>query len=242
MNNSDDPFLVTSSLGITSVLRALKKNKAMVHMRLDRYPQAIITTVLDFDPEQQHIIVDAADDDAFNQRLNHANAIHFDGQVDKIRVQFSTGPASNQIFENRSALRLSYPGTLRRLQRRDHFRIDVPVSIPLYCEIPVKGKPALILPVKDISAGGIAMLDHHDAVTDAQGATLRQCQLELGDVGVVVSNLKIRRIGKQAINESAAARVIACEFDQLSAPGSIIIQNYIGRLERFLNARRRGLD
>lgn len=242
MNDSDDPFLVTSTLGITSLLRALMMQKILVHMRLDRHDQAIITTVLDVNPEQEHIIVDAAEDATFNERLTRTGTIHFDAQVDKVRVQFSTSQARSQLFEDRNALCLPYPDALRRLQRRNHFRIDIPVSMPLFCDVSVKGGPALRLPVKDISAGGVALLDPGEAVTDENGDVLRRCSLELTDVGTVVTNLKIKRISKKTQSDSGAVRVIACEFDHLSAPGNIMVQNYIGRLDRLLNARRRGFD
>lgn len=242
MNNTDDPFLITSRLGITSVLRALMTQKTLVHMRPARTGQAIITTVLDVDPDQEHIIVDAAEDATFNERLARTGTIHFDAQVDRIRVQFSTSQASHQVFENRDAFRFPYPDALRRLQRRNHFRIDIPVSMPLICDVRIKGGHTLMLSVKDISAGGLALLDPGKDVTDGVGDVLRRCSLDLDDAGTVVTDLKIRRISDPQTTDSATARVVACEFHHLSAPGNIIVQKYIGRLDRLLNARRRGFD
>jgi len=242
MNDSDDPFLITSSLGITSMLRALMTQKTLVHMRPDRNDQAIITTVLDVDPEREHIIVDAAEDAAFNERLTRTGTIHFDAQVDKIRVQFSTSQASYQIFDDRDAFRLPYPVALRRLQRRTHFRIDIPVSMPLICDVRIKGGHTLMLPVKDISAGGLALLDPGQDMIDGIGDVLKRCLLDLDDVGTVVTNLKIKRISNPPIGDSTAVRVVACQFENLSASGNIMVQNYIGRLDRLLNARRRGFD
>lgn len=243
MSDSNDPFLVTSHLGITSVLRALMLQKTLIHMHIERQGQAIITTVLDIDTDQARLVVDAAPDDTFNQRLAQANQIHFDALVDKIRVQFNTGQAKPYTFERRSALWLPYPDSLRRLQRRDNYRIDIPVSMPLLCEIPVKGQPKpLTLTARDISAGGVALIDPDHAITHDPGSVMRQCSFDLGDVGTVVTNLAIRRISDQAVGEAKPVRVVACEFLHPSASDSILIQNYIGRLERWLNARRRGFD
>lgn len=242
MNDTNDPFLVTSQLGILSVVRSLIAQKTLVHMRLDRNSEAIITTVLDVDTEQERIIVDAAADDAFNRRLGQANLIHFDALVDKIRVQFSTGPAQQLSFDQRNAFSVPYPEALRRLQRRDHFRIDIPVSMPLFCEIPVKGGSPLMLPVKDISAGGVALQDPKNLVADSAGAQLKQCVFELDDVGTVTVNLRIQRISEQTSGDAKPTRIIACQFDSPTAQHNIMVQNYIGRLERLLNARRRGFD
>lgn len=242
MSDSDDPFLVTSPLGIKSVLRTLMVQKSLVHMRLERHSQAIITTVLDVSSDQSQIVVDAATDANFNQRLIQAPEVHFDAQVDRVRVQFQTGQAQPYMYDQRDAFLLPYPEALRRLQRRDHFRIDIPVSMPLFCNIPLKDKKVATLAVKDISAGGLALLDHNEDITDIVGAPLRQCSLDLDDVGTVVVNMRIRRISNQLLGNAKPVRVVACEFDHPATADVIMIQNYIGRLERMLNARRRGFD
>src|SRR5690606_10979837 len=117
-----------------------------------------------------------------------------------------------------------------------------PVSMPLICDVRIKGGHTLMLPVKDISAGGLALLDPGKDLTDGVGDVLRRCSLDLDDAGTVVTDLKVRRISDPQIAGSATARVVACEFHNLSAPGHIIVQKYIGQLDRLLNARRRGFD
>lgn len=242
MSDSDDPFLVTSPLGITSILRTIVKQKILVHMHFGHRDQAIITTVLDVDTEQERLVVDAASDNIFNQRLVHADKIHFDAQVNKVRVQFHTGQAHPLTFDQRQAFWLPYPETLRRMQRRDNFRIDIPVSTPLLCRIPRKDDVVVTLPVKDISAGGIALLDHNEEITENVSALLGNCELELDDIGTVVTTLQIRRIGHQMLGGSTPVKVIACSFYNPPLSDTIMIQNYIGRLDRMLNARRRGFD
>lgn len=242
MSDSDDPFLVTSPLGITSVLRALVAQKTLIHMRLERNSQTIITTLLHIDSDQGRMIVDAAADDVFNQRLTKTEKVYFDAQIDRIRVEFHTGQATPCTFENREAFWIPLPDALRRVQRRDHYRIDIPVSAPLFCEVRNNGDLVATLPVKDISAGGLALLDRNEEVKETEGSQLRQCVLELDDIGTVIVNLKIRRISNQLLGDAKPVRVIACEFDRPSPPNVIMIQNYIGRLERMLNARRRGFD
>ena len=242
MSHSDDPFLVTSPLGIRSILRTLVVQKTLIHMRLERHGQAIITTLLHVDDAHDHLIIDAAADATFNQRIAQAPRLHFEAQVDQIRIQFHTNAAIPCVFEQRDAFQLPYPDALRRIQRRDHFRIDIPVSAPLFCTIPQKKDPDLVLPVKDISAGGIALLDREERMTQSEGSVLRQCVLDLDHVGPVTINLRIRRIEDRILGDDKATRVVACEFEALDRSDGIKIQNYIGRLERMLNARRRGFD
>lgn len=242
MIDSDDPFLVTSQLGIKSVLRALVVQKTLVHLRLEQHGQAIITTLLDVDSEQDRVVIDAAASPAFNERLIRAPKLHFDARVDQIRVQFHTGQATQCLFDQRAAFSLPSPNALRRLQRRDHFRIDIPVSTPLFCELPLKSGKNIVLPVKDISAGGVALLDRNEEFTQTEGAVLKQCTFQLDDIGTVALNLRVRRISNQVLGDWSLTRVVACEFVYPAQGDAIMIQNYIGRLERALNARRRGFD
>lgn len=243
MSDPNDPFLVTSPLGIKSVLRALVSQNTLVHMRLEQDAQAIITTLLDVHTEQKHIIVDAATDADFNQRLTQSPIAHFDAQVNGVRVQFRTdGQAQPYTFDQRDAFLLPYPDALRRLQRRDHFRIDVPVSSPLFCSLSLRTGQDVSLPVKDISAGGVALLDRNEVIVESEGSLLKNCTFELDDVGTVVVDLRIRRISHQLLGDGKATRVVACEFYQPAPADAIMVQNYIGRLERMLNARRRGFD
>lgn len=242
MIDSDDPFLVTSQLGIKSVLRALVVQKTLVHLRLEQHGQAIITTLLDVDADLNRVVIDAAANPDFNARLLRAPRLHFDARVDQISVQFHTGQATQCLFEQRDAFSLPYPDALRRLQRRENFRIDIPVSTPLFCEIPIKGGKNVVLPVKDISAGGVALLDRNEDFPLTEGALLKQCTFELDGVGTVTLNLRIRRVSNQVLGDWTFTRIIACEFVYPAQGDAIMIQNYIGRLERMLNARRRGFD
>lgn len=241
--SDSDPFLVTSPLGIKSVLRALVVQQTLVHMRLENHSQAIITTLLDVSTDHGHIIVDAATDSIFNQRLMQTPTVNFDAQVNGVRVQFQTaGQARFYTFEQRDALWLPYPDALRRLQRRDHFRIDIPVSTPLFCETSLKTGKDVSLSVKDISVGGVALLDRNEDVLETEGSLLKNCTLVLDDVGTVVVNLRIRRISHQLLGDGKPTRVIACQFNHPAPADTIMVQNYIGRLERMLNARLRGFD
>lgn len=243
MSEPNDPFLVTTTLGITAVLQSLKLQKSLVHMRLDNDNRAIITAVLDVNSHERWLIVDATDDAQFNQRLTGSPKVFFEAQIDRVKVQFSCAGATAILFEGREAFRLTYPEHLRRIQRRNHFRIDIPVTMPLLAQIPVIGGRTLKLPVKDISAGGVAVIDHNQELDVTVGAWLKQCTFELDDVGTVVTNLKVRRISEhQSEPGTTPVRVVACEFDHPSAAEAIMVQNYIGRLERMLIARRRGFD
>lgn len=238
-----DPFLVGSHKGVLTNLRAMVQQGSLLHMRLKNRPQALVTTLLDIDPYDDHITVDASADEAFNNRLLSSGEVQFNTVLDGVRVQFECqAPARKVLHDAREALQFPFPHVLRRIQRRDHFRIDIPVSTPLWCEVPVDGKQTESLRVKDISAGGVALFDPDTRVDAITGTRLRACEIKLPDISTIQFDLTVRRVGTTSVPGGVATRILACQFEALSPSHEIMVRNYIGQLERMLLARRKGFD
>lgn len=243
VDDDSDPFLVRSQQGVKSNLRAIVEQGSLLHMRLRPQPESLVTTLLQTDPDNNRIVVDASADNIFNKRLLAASEIQFNTVVDSVRIQFfCAGPAREVVYDGRPAFELALPHTLRRIQRRDHFRIDVPVSDPLWCEITSHGRDPEALKVKDISVGGIALFDPTTLVEATPGTRLHNARLELPGLGTVAFSLIVRRISIISMPGDATMRILACQFGGLSPGDDIMIRNYIGQLERMLLARRKGFD
>src|SRR5699024_10981172 len=100
-------------------------------------------------------------------------------------------PAQTIMHDGRQALQFPFPHALRRIQRRDHFRVDIPVSAPLWCQVPASEKTTETLRVKDISAGGLALFDPETLVDAGVGSRLEACTLELPDIGTITFTLTV---------------------------------------------------
>ncbi|HLR12838.1 MAG TPA: flagellar brake protein [Burkholderiaceae bacterium] len=238
-----DPFLVESPRGVLANLRAVVNQGTLLHMRLKSRPQALITTLLEVDGRSSHLVVDASADDAFNRRLLATGEVQFSTVIDGVRLQFDTmAPAQTIMHDGRQALQFPFPHALRRIQRRDHFRVDIPVSAPLWCQVPASEKTTETLRVKDISAGGLALFDPETLVDAGVGSRLEACTLELPDIGTITFTLTVQRVGTTSVPGGAATRILACQFHGLSPSHEIMVRNYIGQLERMLLARRKGFD
>ncbi len=243
MDQDHDPFLVTSPRAIASVLRTIHQRNALLHMRLAAHEQALVTTLLDLDANEQSITVDASANPQFNRRILEPGRVLFSTVVDKVRVQFTVNaPAQAIEFQQRDALRLAYPHALRRIQRRDHFRIDIPVSQPVYCQIPFSAGQVHTLQIKDLSAGGVALLDPDELIDATVGTRLNGCQIVLPDLGAIQVDLTVRRMVPKDKKSGQTRSTLACQFNDLSTAHEIMVVNYLGQLERQLNARRRGFD
>jgi len=241
----DDPFLIASELEIRSVLRSIQRHASLLRMYMRGNPdQSIMTTILALDDENQRFIVDCSSDAELNARLVASPAVVFDTQVDHVNIHFVGDNLESCMHDGLPALSVPYPKTLRRLQRREFYRVDIPVGEPLSCTIPVTepGKPPrrAVVRMKDISLGGVALLDTEGQLPHQSGITFKDAVLSLPETGEVTVDLVVLRVHTEILPNKKEVVEFGCRFDGISKADSMLVQHYIGRLERRLNAKRRG--
>ena len=243
MSHHDSDLRITAPLEILSILRLLQERSALIHLQVPNQQVAIITTVLHINEQTNTLIIDRASEDDLNQRLLQADNLSLDAQLDKVRVFFSVEKAQACLFEGKPALEIPFPQSITRVQRREHFRIDIPLSDVAICTLQMPTAPyKLKLNIRDISGGGLSLLDHVHVLTNSLGCIFEHCLLELPDLPPLRISMKVvRTVQEQLANEKQALRV-GCSFTHISNQDRIVLQRYIGQLERKAIARQRGLD
>lgn len=243
--NDDDPFLVTSKYEIFSLLRSMQVKGALLRMHIPGREVAIITTILEADNSTNTFIVDNSADEDFNRRIVKAEEISFDTLLDKIQISFTASEAVACMHDQRPAIMLPIPEAVTRIQRREYYRIDIPVTAPAFCFFTVldsSGTRTVKLEIKDISAGGISVQDHDHSLVHTQGSIFKDCRMELPESGTVACDLRLMRALNVTLPNGKETWHLGCRFIELPGAMNIIVQNYIGKLERKLNAKRRGFD
>jgi len=241
----DDPFLITSELEIRSILRSIQRHASLLRMYIrGNNDQSTMTTILALNDETQRVIVDCSPDTELNARLSKAKAVVFDTQVDHVNIHFQGDGLESCIHEDLPAFSMPYPKTLRRIQRREYYRVDIPVGEPASCTLPViePGNPPrhVVVRMKDISAGGVALLDMESQLPHQAGMTFKDVLLTLPETGEATVDLNVLRIHTETLPNKKEIVELACEFVGISNPAAMLVQNYISRLERRLNAKRNG--
>lgn len=244
-DQDEDPFLVTSDLEIRSVLRSVQRHGVLVRMYMQGHPDhSIMTAVLDFDEDRKRVIVDCAPDPELNERLLKAAAVEFDTQLDQISIHFKADQLEACMHDGLPALCFPFPESLRRIQRREFYRVEIPVGEPISCMIPLvePGQPPrrVTAKLKDLSAGGLGLLDTDNQLPHEAGTTLKDARLTLPEVGVAVVDLYILRVHTVQLPTRKEIVELGCKFVNIPNSTTLQIQSYIGRLERRLNAKRRG--
>ncbi len=244
MENWHD-FEVDSRREIVALLRAIGEKNQLIRMLVRGEADVCVTSILDVDPDSNSVYFDCSIDADQNRRILDAKRLAFETTLDKIRILFSTEGAQATTYNGGPALLVDIPSTLIRLQRREYYRMATPVSNPVRATIPVPpelGGGSAIVPLSDISCGGIAILDNKLLLGNTIGHKYANCRIDLPEIGVVTSGLRIRNSMELTLLNNKTNRRLGCEFIDISRGNLALVQRYITKLERERNARLAGLS
>jgi c-di-GMP-binding flagellar brake protein YcgR len=242
----DDPTLVTSPLEITNILETLRNQNTLISARIDGGAHTIITTLLDIDVKQGCVVMDAAREPRINNRAARADEVLFQAALNRIQVRFSTGPAALCQYEGKPALRFGVPYAMRRIQRRDFYRVATPANGPAQCTVRLapsqQDDTTVTLNLKDISAGGIALIDNGKQLDVTMDTVYNDCVISLPEVGTVTATLRVVQAVDNTLPNEKAVRYVGCAFVNPAGVTTNTVQRYIGLLERKLGAKRFGTE
>ncbi|CCN04918.1 flagellar regulator YcgR [Bordetella bronchiseptica MBORD675] len=238
MPDAHDPYLVSGRFEIANLLQTLQARQCLLLMRIPGRPFNSVTSVLHVDAQAGQVVLDAAQDDTLNQRLADAGNVAFDTSLDNISISFAAARVTRCEFEARPALLVDLPETLTRVQRRDTFRIAVPVAQPATWVREAGGAEPLAL--CDISPGGLALADPLQTLDPAPGKIYRGV-LALPELGAFAAAIRVVHHLDEVLAKGKTSRRIGCAFVELDKGTGIRIQAYVNALQRDQIARQRGL-
>ena len=241
---NQSPYVVHSRREIVALLRAIGEHHQLITMLINGGADAVVTSILEVDDANDAVIIDCAPSALLNQRITQSDDIAFEASLDKVRILFSVEGADDVLHEDRPALRIPIPPTLIRLQRREYYRVNTPMSNPILCRIPLPadgGGGSYATPLVDISCGGIALLDDKKILDITIGGEYENCRIDLPGLGVITVTLQIRNSQELTLFNGKTNRRLGCQFVDLSKAMLAAIQRYIMHLERDRNAKITGL-
>lgn len=248
MNNQElenwHDFEVESRREIVALLNQIGEKHQLVRMLIKGEADVCVTTVLAVDSDTNTIIFDRSIDHQQNERILASGHVRCETTLDKIRILFTAENLRSIQFENGTAISTDIPPSLIRLQRREYYRMETPVSNPVRAIIPlppILGGENAVFPLHDISCGGIAVLDNKLQLGAAIGTTIPGCRVELPEIGPVTVSLQVRNVLDFTLLNNKTNRRVGLQFVDISRGGLGGVQRYITKLERERNARLAGL-
>lgn len=234
-------FTLHSRTEILFLLRAIQKRKLLVNLDLPGSRQIIITSVLKVNESSNTLILDSARGDALNHELLSGRGAEFVTQLDGVSITFATGPVTLCEYEKLPALRIALPRSIIRLQRREHFRVPMPIVNPVRCLVPhvtTEDSEPISTHIVDIGCGGVALIDTSGRLGNATGRMLRDCKLLLPETDVIVTTLETRNSAQVRLQNGAFQTRLGCKFINLPNDMAATLQRFVMDIER---ARRNSL-
>jgi c-di-GMP-binding flagellar brake protein YcgR len=238
-------YLIESRREIIALLRSIGVKNQLIRILINGEADVAVTSILEVDPENDEIIIDYSINREQNERIVAARHVSFETTLDRIRIIFTSDNIGKCTYDERPALFFTIPESLIRLQRRELYRMETPVSNPLRCIIALhkeflEGK--CVLPLADISGGGIALLDEKMLLDNTIGTIYTDCQLDLPDLGSVTTSLQIRSSHDITLLNGKTNRRLGCQFREIPKLMLDRVQRYITKLERERNSKINGLN
>jgi len=229
----DDRFRIFSRMEIVGLLRAVAAHRELVTVQFGGGQDFVVTAVLAVNPEFEEVVLDYGADEAAMQRLLRAERLRISTQLDHVRMSFTADGAGAVTFEDGPAFRVRLPDSLLRFQRRESYRLKVPLGRALLCQVPAAdGGAPLALKVRDISVAGIGLTDYPPSFLITIGQLLEGCRINLPELGALVADLEVMHATQ------GEARRCGCRFRNLPLPMATLIQRYITKVEREQHATR----
>jgi c-di-GMP-binding flagellar brake protein YcgR len=232
---SDDEqseFHIQSKKEIQSILRGIVKTGALVALYYDNGNDFILTTLLGID--EQNIWLDVSPRETDNRRILSSQQIIFVSSHLQAKVQFVTHHVGFALFNGKKSFHLPIPNSLLHLQRREYFRLLVPVKKPLICIIPAKPSAESINnwpTIMDISVGGVALVCQENDTEFQPGKIYQNCQINLPNIGTLTATILVKNIFKITMHNSEVKKRAGCEFLHLNGSMTILLQRYLTQLQ-----------
>ena len=234
-------YTLHSKAEILFQLRALQKRKVLVNLDLRGSRQIVVTSVLAVNEADNSVILDSARGDALNHELLAGKGTEFVAQLDGVSISFGVGAVSLCEYEKLPALRIPVPASLVRLQRREHFRVPLPIANPVRCLVPPPSddsREPITTHLVDIGCGGVALTDINAGLGTETGRLLPGCRLLLPDTDAIVTTLEIRNSAQIRLQNGAFQTRLGCKFVDLPNDMAARLQRFVMNIER---ARRNSL-
>ncbi|MDP2168835.1 MAG: flagellar brake protein [Rhodocyclaceae bacterium] len=199
----------------------------------------VLTMLLHINEAENMLIFDWGGSETANRKLMQSERNYFVCTPHGVKNQFMCGMVYETIYRKRRAFATRLPDYYTRLQRREFFRLVLPMTRRPTCIIKQGEKPVMELSVVDLSIGGIAAELSGSQLAYEIGQTLPYAQIELKGVGTLEVTLEIRDKSTVQRGGKVADR-IGCRFINLSQAVENQLQRFITSVQREERARLGG--
>ena len=233
-----EDFVLDSPISIMAKLRQLAKGKVTITAYFKGGNQSMNTLVLEVLKDLDLVALDYGPTPELNEQLLQSDRVVFKAELDGITAQFNADSITKAKLHGDTVFAIPIPSQMLWVQRREYFRVRIPLGMPAYCEIRQADGSNRKYKIIDMSAGGVCLHDEHNDIQQLVGDTIHNCKLELPEFGNGKVMLEVRGIYNMNNNDRSKGRRVGCQFHSLGMSFAATIQRYINHVD----AMRRRAD
>jgi hypothetical protein len=224
--------IVTHPKEIEYLLRSLWQHRTVLGLFAE---QRYLTTTQIIGLEGNRLYLDPSRDEGVNQRaIGHA--VVCQGKLDGILTQFALPFLTPTHWQGARAFEAPWPTGILRLQRREYFRVHVPLSHNVVCKVntATPGSPPQLVPfrVLDVSNGGLAIMVPPASLKLTPGQIFYDSQLVIPTMEPIAVTLEIRNVFHITNRLGQYVERVGCRFVNLSPAVEKALQRYIFTVQR----------
>lgn len=234
-HDEDIGFHISSRMEMVYILQDIAKQRTQAVLYYGKGRSFILTMLLGADDDG--IWLDVGPSFLKNKQLLASGEITFVGVHQHVKVQFVAHHIEFGMFENKEAFHMALPDYLLRIQRREFFRIHIPLTaevkfiIPIHPENPADPVIMRNVPVMDISGGGIGMICEKDEEALLPNKVFGGCQILLPDSSMLSTSVDVRYSIDHSTPGNTLSKRVGCRFLHLDSQANIMLQRLITQLQ-----------
>lgn len=231
-----EKFSTTHRREILFYLHQLINDGERVSVIFNEGNDMFLTVLLAIDEAQRLLVFDWGGSEDINQKLLKSERNFFVCAPHGVKNQFMTGAVRETLHQGRRAFVTHLPDRYTRLQRREFFRLVLPLTRRPLCRLPQGEDKQLQLPVIDISIGGLALESPSATPPFELGQRIPRAMIEFKDGSLLATELEVRNVTQQQRGNKTVGR-IGCKFVDLSHHDEHVLQRFITDVQREERAR-----
>ena len=239
----DSDYLVRNPKLITEYLTSIYKNKCILTAHFGEHNASFLTAILELDAKNMTMKIDAAPSEILNKQLLNAVKVLFRTQIDGIKVSFRGKGIKRSLSDGHPAFEMPLPSSIFWMQRRQFFRVKVPMfHSGSYCEITTcrddedlpDGNKKALFRIVDLSVSGFAFMnsDPNYAALFTSDMSFTSCKLHLNDGPDSSVSFVIKSVAEMKVGPTATEQRVGCLFTDISPVFESNIQRYMQTIER----------
>ncbi|MCB6183404.1 flagellar brake protein [Leeia sp. TBRC 13508] len=228
-------FTLMTPIEIVYALRNLIRSKQTLAIYFRQGKESMLTTLLDVNSEKGELIFDWGGSETVNQHLLDSDRNVFVCAPEGVKIQFVTGKINQIQLDGKPAFSTRLPDTLIKIQRREFYRLQMPIANPFWVTIHGTPKGSQRFTMFDLSLGGVCLNVSEPELFHLM-ENFGDCQLDLKEAGLFDVALQVRNLSSVPQRNGTVQHRMGCQFVGKFAHIQNKLQRFLAQLERERNA------